>query len=68
MVLMYGAKMHWVLVTPRVLCVYRYVCIGHAQQVLVSVNVFQRWSPVRGFNRLNCISVSGTPVAAPYIV
>ncbi len=29
--------------------------------------VFYRWSPVRNFNRLNCISVSVIPVAAPYI-
>ncbi len=41
---MYGAKMYRVFVTPRVIvcvCVYMYLHIGHAQQVLVLQNVFK---------------------------
>ncbi len=67
---MYGAHIVLVFVTPRVFVyVYGCMCIYHATAGIgyYKLCTFKRWSPVRNFNRLNCISVSVIPVVAPYI-
>ncbi len=41
---MYGAHMYLVFVTPSILyvCVYRYICIGHAQHVFCHCKMYSK--------------------------
>ena len=66
---MYGAHMYLVSVTPRVfVCVQVYVYSSCSAGIGNCKMCFKGGRQLEVFNTLNCILVSGIPVAAPYIV